>query len=81
MSKSVTEYRAWAKCASINELKLAKIDRIEWIKCLVRLLDECPTEPAILKEMEEASDVVNILVKEIARRIGQLSDKCGRMKS
>lgn len=69
MSKSVKEYRAWARRASINELKLAKIDRIEWIECLDRLLDECPTEPAILKEMKEANDVVNILDKEIARRI------------
>lgn len=76
MSKSVKEYRAWAKCASINELKLARIDRIEWIKCLDRLLDECPTEPAMLKEMKEANDVINILDKEIARRIGQISDKC-----
>lgn len=70
MSKSVKEYRAWARCASINELKLARVDRIEWIKCLDRLLDECPTGPAILKEMEEANDVVNILDEEITRRIG-----------
>lgn len=74
MSKSVKEYRAWARRASISELKLAKIDRIEWIKCLNRLLNECPTEPAMLKEMEEANNVVNILDKEIARRIGQLSE-------
>lgn len=70
MSKSIKEYRAWAKCASINELKLAKIDRIGWIKCLSKLLDECPTEQAMLKEMKEANYVINILDKEIARHIG-----------